>query len=84
MHGLSESFLNLGIQLWVSGHREETLEPVKHSIDYGRAGLARRPNDLEFALDLGTSYGLAAAYYRQLGRRAEALAISAEAGNRPM
>ena len=34
------------------GHREEALELARHSIEYGRAGLARRPHDLEFATDL--------------------------------
>jgi tetratricopeptide (TPR) repeat protein len=78
LHGLSESFLNLGSFLWRTGHQEEALNLVRHSIDYGRAGLARRPHDLEFALDLGVSYSEAATFYWQLGRRDEALAISSE------
>jgi len=78
LHGLSESLLNLGFQLWAGGHREEAFELAKHSIDYGRAGLARRPHDLEFATDLGSSYSAAASFSWQPGRRDEALAISAE------
>jgi serine/threonine-protein kinase len=78
LHGLSESFLNLGSLLWRSEHREEALELTKHSIDYGRAGLARRPHDLEFALDLGVGYSEAASFYWQLGRRDETLAISSD------
>jgi len=78
LHGVSESFLNLGIRLTGSGHREEALELARRSIDYGRAGLARRPHDLEFASDLGMSYTQAASSCWQLGRREEALAISAD------
>ena len=52
LHGLGESFLNLGILLWNDGHREEAVELTTHAIDYGRAGVARRPHDLEFASDL--------------------------------
>jgi serine/threonine protein kinase len=79
LHGISESFLNLGIVLWNNGHREEASELAGHSIDYGRAGLARRPHDLEFASDLAGSYTQAAAFSWQLGHRDLALALS-EAG----
>jgi tetratricopeptide (TPR) repeat protein len=75
---LSESFLNLGTVIWYSGHREEALELVKHSIDYGRAGLVRRPHDLEFATDLGGSFDTTASFCWQLDHRDEALAISAD------
>ncbi len=51
---------------------------MKHSIEYGRAGLARRPHDLEFAGDLGVSYTGAASCSWQLARRDEALAISTQ------
>ena len=78
LHGLSESFINLGSLLWRRQHREEALELVKHSIEYGRAGVARRGHDLEFALDLLMSYGEAANFSWQLGRRDEALEISAQ------
>jgi len=78
LHGVSESFLNLGSLLAPSGHRKEALELSKRSIDYGRAGLARRPHDLEFASDLAGSYTEAAGLSWQLGRRDEALAISAD------
>ena len=78
LHGLSESFLNLGIQLWNGGHREEAIELVKRSIDYGRAGLARRPYDIEFVTDLGAAYDTATSYYWQQSRRDEALAVLAE------
>ena len=78
LHGLSESFLNLGVVLWNDGHREEAVELTTHAIDYGRAGVARRPHDLEFASDLAAAYSNGAAYFWQLGRRDEALALSAE------
>jgi serine/threonine protein kinase len=78
LHGLSESFLNLGIQLWAGGHPEAAFELAKRSIDYGRAGLARRPHDFEFAMDLGASYTTAAGFGWQLGHREDALAISTD------
>ncbi len=64
--------------LWNDGHREEALELATHAIDYGRAGLARRPHDLEFASDLATSYMECARIAWQLGRRDLALEISSE------
>ena len=79
LHGLSESFLNLAMSLQSRGHLDEALALMKHSIDYGEAGVTRRPHDSEFALDLGTSYRAAAGCSAQLGRLDEALAIS-EAG----
>jgi serine/threonine protein kinase/Flp pilus assembly protein TadD len=79
LHGLSESFLNIGSRLWASGDPEQALELTRRSIDYGRAGLARRPHDFEFALDLASSYQRAAYACRQLVRHDEALAISDEA-----
>jgi hypothetical protein len=51
---------------------------ARRSIDYGRAGLARRPHDVEFASELSFSYALTAADFWQLDRRDEALAVSAE------
>ncbi len=79
LHGLSESFLNLGTMLRGNNeHWEEALVLAKHSIEYGRAGLARRGHDFEFATDLGISYSTAASLCWQLSRRAEALAISAQ------
>ena len=78
LHGLAESFLNLATVLWSRGHREEAIELVKRSIDYGQAGLARRPYDLEFAMDLGGAYDSATAYYWNLNRQKEALAVSSE------
>ena len=78
LHGLSESFLNLGTMRWNDGHREEAAELTMHAIEYGRAGLARRGHDLEFALDLGTGYKEATGFCWTLNRRDEALAISAE------
>ncbi len=78
LHGLGESFLNMGVVLWNDGHRDEAVELTTHAIDYGRAGVARRPHDLEFASDLAAAYSSGAAYFWQLGRRDEALALSAE------
>jgi tetratricopeptide (TPR) repeat protein len=52
---------------------------TRHAIDYGRAGVARRPHDLEFASDLAAAYRYSAAFcWQQLERRDEALALSAE------
>jgi eukaryotic-like serine/threonine-protein kinase len=78
LHGISESFLNVGARLWKGAHREEALELIKHAIEYGRAGVARRPHDLEFALDLAINYSEAASFLWQLNRRDEALAASAD------
>ena len=78
LHGLSESFLNLSVSLQSNGHREQALELAKHSIEYGRAGLARRQHDLEFAQDLAISYTECARIAWQLGRRDLALEISSE------
>ncbi len=78
LHGLGESFLNMGAVLWNDGHRGEAVELTTHAIDYGRAAVARRPHDLEFASDLASAYTNGAAYCWQLGRRDEALALSAE------
>jgi hypothetical protein len=50
----------------------------QRSIEYGRAGLARRPHDLEFAQDLAQSYAQTATFFRTLDRREEGLAISAK------
>ena len=68
----------MGSVLWNDGHREEAVELTTHAIDYGRAAVARRPHDLEFASDLAAAYSNGAAYFWQLGRRDEALALSAE------
>ena len=76
LHGLGESFVNVGILLWNDGHREESVALVKRSIDYGRAAVARRPHDLEFAADLTAAYNNCAAFFWQLGSRDEALALS--------
>jgi Tfp pilus assembly protein PilF len=78
LHGLNESFLNLGVQLWTHQHRNEGLELVLHSIAYGRAAVARRSHDLEFALDLGASYDRSSNFLWQLGRREEAIAKLSE------
>jgi eukaryotic-like serine/threonine-protein kinase len=78
LHGLGESFLNLGIVLWNDGHQEEAAELTTHAIDYGRAAVVRRPHDLEFASDLAAAYSNGGSYYWQLGRRDEALALSGE------
>jgi tetratricopeptide (TPR) repeat protein len=78
LHGVSESLMNLGFMLRGSWAPVEARELITHSIEYGRAGLARRPHDLEFAIDLGAAYSGAADVSWQLGRREEALAISAE------
>jgi tetratricopeptide (TPR) repeat protein len=79
LHGLGESFLNLEILLWNDGHREESVPLIKCSIDYVRAAVARRPHDLEFASDLSAAYHHGADFFWQLGRSAEALAVSGEA-----
>ena len=78
LHGLGESFLNMGGVLWNDGHRDEAVELTTHAIGYGRAAVARRPHDLEFASDLSGTYSNGAAYLWQLGRRDAALALSAE------
>jgi eukaryotic-like serine/threonine-protein kinase len=78
LHGLSESFLNLGIVLRQNGHQAESLELARRSIEYGRAGLARRPHDREFATDLAASYTEAANGAWQIGSREETLSISAD------
>ncbi len=78
LHGLSESFLNIGVVLWRDGHREEAIELTTHSIDYGRAAVARRPHDLEFASDLSVAFSQTARFIWQVGRREEALALSAD------
>ena len=41
LHGLGESFLNMGITLWNDGHREEAIELTTHAIDYGRTAVGR-------------------------------------------
>ncbi len=78
LHGLSESFLNVGIVLRQRGHQAESLELCRRSIEYGRAGLARRPHDREFATDLAGSYTEAANGAWQLGSREQALSIAAD------
>ena len=78
LHGLSESFLTLGIVLRQNGHQAESLELARRSIEYGRAGLARRPHDREFATDLAGSYTQAASGAWQIGSRDEAISISAD------
>jgi eukaryotic-like serine/threonine-protein kinase len=78
LHGLGESFVNVGILLWNDGHREESVALVKRSIEYGRAAVARRPHDLEFASDLTGAYNNCAAFFWQLGRRDEAVALSGD------
>ncbi len=78
LHGLSESFLNVGIVLRQRGHQAESLELARRSIEYGRAGLARRPHDREFATDLAGSYTEAANGAWQLGSREQALSIAAD------
>jgi tRNA A-37 threonylcarbamoyl transferase component Bud32/tetratricopeptide (TPR) repeat protein len=78
LHGLCESFLNVGIVIWNDGHREECVALLKPAIDYGRAAVARRPHDLEFASDLSAAYSSGASYFWQLGRGDEALALSGE------
>jgi tetratricopeptide (TPR) repeat protein len=78
LHGLSGSFQNLFVFLLGSGHREEALELARRSIEYGRAGLARRPHDFEFAFDLNIAYSKAGDTCWELGHRDEALAILAE------
>ena len=78
LHGLGESFVNVGILLWNDGHREESVALVKRSIDYSRAAVARRPHDLEFTADLTAAYNNCAGFFWQLGSRAEALALSGD------
>jgi serine/threonine protein kinase/tetratricopeptide (TPR) repeat protein len=78
LHGLGESFMNLGIQLRKAGHAKEAAELTRHAIDYGRAGVARRPHDLEFASDLAGAFSRNAAFCWDLGRRDEALALSTD------
>ncbi len=76
LHGLGESFHNLGAQLMTSP--EHALELFKRSIDYCQAALDRRPHDLEFAGDLGASYSSAANLCWFQDRRDEALALYAD------
>ena len=79
LHGLGESFVNVGILLWNDGHREESVALAGRSIDYVRqAAVARRPHDLEFASDLTGAYNNCAAFFWQLGRRDEAVALSGD------
>lgn len=78
LHGLGLSLQILYFPLVGSSHREEALELARRSIDYARAGLARRPYDSEFASDLSFSYRRTYEGCRELGRREEALAILAE------
>jgi hypothetical protein len=78
LHGLAESFYQLNLHLWYRGRYEEALDCVLRSIEYGRAGLARRPHDFESASDLLTGYNGAAHACWELGRHNEALAASAE------
>jgi eukaryotic-like serine/threonine-protein kinase len=81
LHGLSESFLNLATLLERQGNRQEALELANHAIDYGRAGLARRSHDLEFATDLAVAYSFAVSLCARLGRREDALNISTDSAN---
>ncbi len=37
LHGLGESFINMGNVLWSDGHRDAAVELTTHAIDYGRA-----------------------------------------------
>ena len=78
LHGLNESFINLASLLWNRGHQSEALDLTNRSIEYGHAGFARRPHDLEFAMDLATSYSETVNFSWRLGRRDESLAISAD------
>jgi tetratricopeptide (TPR) repeat protein len=78
LHGLSALFNNLNGYLSANGHRDEALELLKRSIEYGRAALVHRPHDFEFTTDLADSYRGAAGTCWALGRRDEALAISVE------
>jgi tetratricopeptide (TPR) repeat protein len=78
LHGLSALFNNINDYLWNSGHRELGLELLRRSIEYGRAGVARQPHDLESATDLAYGYGQTAGACWELGLHDEALAVSAE------
>lgn len=78
LHGLNESFQNLFVFLLGGGHSEEALELARRSIEYGRASLARRPHDFEYAFDLNLAYGKAGDTCWKLGFRDEALAILSE------
>ncbi len=78
LHGLSESFLNCSVIIRDAGYGEEALELARRGLDYGHAGLARRPHDIEFTMDLGGLYGQIAGYCWNLGREREALELSAE------
>lgn len=78
LHGLNESLQNVHVFLLGSGHSEEALELARRSIEYGRASLARRPYDTEYAIDFSLAYGKAGDTCWKLGYRDEALAILSE------
>ncbi|QEH31955.1 Serine/threonine-protein kinase pkn5 [Aquisphaera giovannonii] len=78
LHGLCESFLNMGNFLADLGRREQALELARRAIDYGMAACALRPHDVEFAADLSGAFAAAESSSGVLGRAGDALRHATE------
>jgi tetratricopeptide (TPR) repeat protein len=75
LHGLAESFNNIGQIVLGRGHREEALSLYRAGIEYGRMACERAPHLVEFALDYAILNMNAANLARMLERWDDTLAF---------
>lgn len=71
LHGLGESFNNLGIMV---GDREQRLAMLERSIEFNVEATRLQPQNVEYAMDLGIGLSVFAQNLSSLGRTEEALA----------